>query len=549
MVLSAVMTFINLGDVRFPSSAFYWKEDQAVTMDFGQIMPFQGVIYLNGDMNDQGFSVLFWNESEETWELCHEESAEKAFCWTGFALDITTRFIMIISDTPNLSVIEMSFLSNGSYVVPANFDTGESPALFDEQKYIPEYAYSQNCMYFDETVHALTAYDFINGRFPTERTHPPLGSSIIALGIKLFGMSPFGWRFICALFGVIIVMPLYALAKLMFGSRRLAFLAAFVFIFDFMRFVQSRVATLEITLVTFIVCMFLFMFKYIQTSPEDRLSRKALLNLGCSGAFMGLAASVKWSGLFAGFGLGVIFAFTWFEARAHYAGLHNEGKSDVNEYKKDLTRTVKWCLLFFGVVPIVIYCLSYIQFANAAGRSWPESIIKGQAEIFNVQTNLTLTHDDQSRWWTWPLDLQPIKFCMTVLSDGISGGISTFGNPVLWWSGFLALIWCVKRWFKDKDKTARFLCIAWFAQVLPWAFISRMTFIYHYFPCVPFLALMTVHFIKTRPEPRRWWYALAYGALALTVFFVFYPVLSGVPVSSPDYIKWLQWLPGWQFAN
>jgi len=101
----------------------------------------------------------------------------------------------------------------------------------------------------------------------------------------------------------------------------------------------------------------------------------------------------------------------------------------------------------------------------------------------------------------------------------------------------------------DKDKTAQFLCIAWIAQILPWVFITRLSFIYHYFPCVPFLALMTVHFLKTRPNPRQIRYALAFGALTLIMFAMFYPELSGVPILNTDYIKWLRWLPGWDFVN
>ena len=38
-----------------------------------------------------------------------------------------------------------------------------------------------------------------------ETTHPPLGKDLIMVGIALFGMTAFGWRFAGTLFGVLLV--------------------------------------------------------------------------------------------------------------------------------------------------------------------------------------------------------------------------------------------------------------------------------------------------------------------------------------------------------
>jgi len=353
MVISAIITFLNLGDTRYPSSALYGEKGQMIMLDFGQKTSFQGVVYLNGETSGQQFRVLFLNDNGR-WEFCHEETTKRAFEWTGFALDVTTQGLMIVPASKDFSLMEASFFNMNGRILPIDYSTSEAAALFDEQEFVPEYPHFLNSMFFDEDLHALTAYGFLEGKTPTELTHPPLGKSIISIGIKLFGMTPFGWRFMCALFGVLLVIPMYALARFMFGSRGLTFLTVFVFSFDFMRFVQSRNATVDIFLVTFIICMYLSMYKYMQTKPEDRLTRKALFYLGCSGFFSGLAIAVKWNGVFAVLGLGVLFALAWFDARAHYADFQHKGKTDIREYKNDLLRTIKWCTLFFGVVPIVI---------------------------------------------------------------------------------------------------------------------------------------------------------------------------------------------------
>ncbi|MBR2717342.1 MAG: glycosyltransferase family 39 protein, partial [Oscillospiraceae bacterium] len=61
----------------------------------------------------------------------------------------------------------------------------------------------------------------IQERWPYEITHPPLGKAIISLGIRLFGMTPFGWRFMGALTGVLMVPLMYLLVKQLTKDTRL----------------------------------------------------------------------------------------------------------------------------------------------------------------------------------------------------------------------------------------------------------------------------------------------------------------------------------------
>jgi Dolichyl-phosphate-mannose--protein O-mannosyl transferase len=48
--------------------------------------------------------------------------------------------------------------------------------------------------------------------------HPPLGKWEIALGIKAFGMDPWGWRFTSALAGTLVVLFTAMIAQLLFGK-------------------------------------------------------------------------------------------------------------------------------------------------------------------------------------------------------------------------------------------------------------------------------------------------------------------------------------------
>lgn len=78
--------------------------------------------------------------------------------------------------------------------------TGECHAIsgaFDEQELYEDGITYQDQTIFDEIYHGRTAYEFLHGLPIYENTHPPLGKTLISVGIAVFGMNPFGWRFMC----------------------------------------------------------------------------------------------------------------------------------------------------------------------------------------------------------------------------------------------------------------------------------------------------------------------------------------------------------------
>ena len=58
--------------------------------------------------------------------------------------------------------------------------------------------------------------------------HPPLGKWTIGMGEKLFGVTPFGWRFSSAVAGTLIVTFVAVIAQLLFGSPLWTFVAGTV---------------------------------------------------------------------------------------------------------------------------------------------------------------------------------------------------------------------------------------------------------------------------------------------------------------------------------
>jgi 4-amino-4-deoxy-L-arabinose transferase-like glycosyltransferase len=90
-------------------------------------------------------------------------------------------------------------------------------------------------------------------------THPPLGKWLLAVGITACGYTPFGRRIAAAAMGTLAVALLYLLARKILQSRFAGAVAASLLAIDWLHFVQSRTAMLDVFLCTFVVAAFLFL--------------------------------------------------------------------------------------------------------------------------------------------------------------------------------------------------------------------------------------------------------------------------------------------------
>ena len=93
--------------------------------------------------------------------------------------------------------------------------------------------------------------------------------------------------------------------------------------------------------------------------------------------------------------------------------------------------------------------------------------------------------------------LRPIWYYQAkLMPQGMLSSIVSFGNPLVWWPGFIAVLMSFYVAITRKDKLLRMLLIAYCSQYLPWILVPRLTFIYHYFAMVPFLVLILTYYIK-----------------------------------------------------
>ena len=99
------------------------------------------------------------------------------------------------------------------------------------------------------------------------------------------------------------------------------------------------------------------------------------------------------------------------------------------------------------------------------------------------------------------------------------------------------------------DPVPALIIISFLAQYLPWVLVSRGTYIYHYFPSVPFIILALVFFICRLEDRRRraGRVVLAFCLLAALVLFIaFFPYISGV-TASKAWLDSMKWFQGWLY--
>ena len=174
--------------------------------------------------------------------------------------------------------------------------------------------------------------------------------------------------------------------------------------------------------------------------------------------------------------------------------------------------------------------------------------------MFDYHNNLNATHPFSSAWYEWPKITRPVWYYSNIVTETadihIREGISAFGNPFIWWLGIPAFCYTTYLAIKEKENyTARFLIVGYLAQYLPWFFVTRITFIYHYFPSIAFVVYMIVYcmmHLKKKIANRTFIMILSlYGMATFLLFVLFYPVLSGQPVEVEYVDKYLRWFDSW----
>lgn len=327
----SMIAFVNLGSLSSPQSAWNAEAGTTVYVDLGQTTAVDEIRFFGSiaegtiELYDESAFIdgYFTPGQTEPVEVFEQKNGDM-YKWKSQAFAAETRYIVLYVESGDVSINEIAVFNGGEQLPAVVYEPKDgSEKLLDEQNTVPIAGSYLNNMYFDEIYHARTAYEMVqnddlamrygreyaaeNGYPIYEWTHPSLGKMLIALGIRIFGMTPFGWRFSGTLFGVFILAVLYVMSKRIFRRTDYALVATGLFAVDCMHFAQTRIATIDVYALFFTLLMFLFMFDYIAEDFEARPFWKKLAALGLSGVAFGLGASSKWTCFYSGAGLAVLY--------------------------------------------------------------------------------------------------------------------------------------------------------------------------------------------------------------------------------------------------
>jgi dolichyl-phosphate-mannose--protein O-mannosyl transferase len=378
-----------------------------------------------------------------------------------------------------------------------------------------------NEVVFDEVYYVDGARDLLangveltNGK-PEFVVHPPIGKWMIAIGIKLFGDNPIGWRISAALFGVVSIYLIFLVARKLFKSDFLALLSAALASIDGIHLVMSRTALLDIFLMTFLFGAFtaLIFQKYL------------LMAL-----MLGLGLGTKWSALYFIIAIAVYLFIR--ERRA---------------------------LISYVIIIPSVYLISWSGWflsINGWNRKSSSnsllSLFNYHKEILDFHTGLETDHPYQASPWNWLILGRPTSFFYdspkNCGSDNCAQEILAMGTPTIWWLGLISIFITIGYFIHRRDKSAGLILLALLSNYLPWLlFPERTTFYFYAIAFQPYLILAITfaikEFLADSQGKRRVWVVSGFSLSAL-VFLYFLPLYLGTVLT---YEAWYSrmWFSSW----
>ena len=393
--------------------------------------------------------------------------------------------------------------------------------------------------------------------------HPPLGKWLISLGISALGWEPLGWRVVVLIAGTASVALLYLLARRLLGTTRGATFAASLLAIDFLHFVNSRIAMVDIILALFVVASFLFVVIDRDRSPDqgpdagDRmlgaLSRPWLLAAGLAA---GAAIATKWVGL-ATLAGAVILSSVWVLNRPSPEKLYAK-------FQGALRRDWSAIVLALIVAPSFVYISSFAPRLDGSifalpwvTGSWTRNFVREQRDLLNFHLSspeirsVGKTNYDVSPAWSWPLIKRPEHYYFHEGAGDEHGRIMAMGNPLVWWTSLAAFAYLGLRVAQGRRNDAAVVALTGVAVLYaPFLLISGVRaapFLHDMLPSVPFMCLALATVADGWKSSLSNWIILGFIAAAVALFVFFYPILTGVPLSQ-EAMEARQWFQDCQPA-
>jgi dolichyl-phosphate-mannose-protein mannosyltransferase len=344
--------------------------------------------------------------------------------------------------------------------------------------------------YFDEEFYVSEARAFLHGTLDaTTQTHnlarPPFGKMLLAIGMKAAGDTPFGWRVGPAISGALTLVAVYFWTLLLLRDSQIAVFAAGLTLFNNFLFVMSRVAMMDGFFVLFLLWS---LVAYTAAIVLDLGAGRRRFLLVSSGVLIGLAGACKWNAIDTLAILGLVsFVLLWGARRSPADSIPS-----LSRYEQNMQEIgVPALLLGLVIAPIISYSLTYWPFCRTLHRPFNlGELIAIHRYMWYLSTHWATNKAITSAWYTWPLNTSPLRSLSYLL-----------GNPVVTWGGLAALVFCLRRFWKEMSLPEGMVLLLYSANYFQWAVTPEKGLLYYYYyPAVMTLGVAIAVALRSLPR-------------------------------------------------
>jgi dolichyl-phosphate-mannose-protein mannosyltransferase len=332
--------------------------------------------------------------------------------------------------------------------------------------------------------------------------HPPLSKLIIAFSMYLLGDNGYGWRIPSVIFGSIAILVFYLLMKRVSKFKQVPLIATFLFSFETLTYLLSRIAILDIFTLAFMLLGFYWYFS----------GRYYFSALG-----MALASLTKITGI-AGFGIIIV--------------LH------VFRMFKDRGKTKSWNTFFSWFERyILVFGASFLLLLTIFDRLWVgySNPFEHIQYILNYSTSLVSACPNGiiSCPWQWLINQVQIPYLIVnvqVTSANVTSryeSVAFLGtmNPTILYLTIPAMLYLSYTYFNKKDDFSLFILVWFAATYLPYLTAEilgqRVTYLFYFLLPMPAVCAGVAHMISDQNPPKL--VVLFYLGVVVLWFFLAFP--------------------------
>jgi 4-amino-4-deoxy-L-arabinose transferase-like glycosyltransferase len=328
-------------------------------------------------------------------------------------------------------------------------------------------------MIYDEPYYVPAARALLSGTPSNLNPEaPPMGKLMIAAGIRLFGDTPFGWRFFGVVCGALTVLGVYFWTYLLVWKNDLAITAASLTLLNNFTFIMSRTAMMDVYLVAFVVLAILAFTAALELQIAVNLRRVLMAS---SGLWLGLACASKWNGIDTLLVLLLVVSAMW---------LIPWTSCQTRSWRTRLSEIgVFYTYGSLGLVALATYCGTFLPLLHGLNQPMTvRSLVAQNLYIWRFHVSVPYNPAIVLPWYKWFFQTSPQRALSYLV-----------GNVVVMWGGLLALVFCAYRFWRFADLRAGLVALLYVANVLQWVVTPcKGLLYYYYYPAATFLGVAIV---------------------------------------------------------